>query len=403
MDRHLPPPPEADVVVVGGGILGLAVGRELLERNRDTRLAILEAEDHLAGHQSSHSSGVVHAGVYYEPGSLKARLCREGSTALMAYCDERGIACRRTGKLIVATDESQLDRLDRLEERARANGVPGLARLSAGEIATIEPEAVGISALHSPSTAVVDYAAVAAAFADDIESAGGSIHLSAPVIEAPPSHSGQMLTTGKGQIRAARVVFCAGLQADRMAALTGGDAEPRIVPIRGAYLRVRDSRRELVKGNVYPVPDPELPFLGAHLTRGHDGSLLIGPTAMLVGARDAYRLTTLDIRDLHDTASWPGTWRLIRNFPAATAREVLHSLSLRALVREARRLVPSLSPADVERGPAGIRAQAIRRDGRMVDDFLLERTGNSVHVRNAPSPAATSSLALAKLIADQSV
>jgi 2-hydroxyglutarate dehydrogenase len=401
MDRNLPPPPEVDIAVVGGGILGLAVGRELLHRNPDARLAVLEAEDRLAAHQTSHSSGVVHAGVYYEPGSLKARLCREGATALMAYCAERGIECRQTGKLIVATDESQLDRLDRLEARARANGVPGLCRLSGGDIPSIEPEARGVSALHSPSTAVVDYAEVAAAFAADIESAGGSLHLSAPVIEAPLISSGRVLQTGRGPVRAGRTVFCAGLQADRMAKLTGGSAEPVIVPVRGSYLRVRDHRSNLVRGNVYPVPDPDLPFLGAHLTKGHDGSLLIGPTAMLVGARDAYRLRTFDLQDLRDTATWPGTWRLVRRFPNATAREVLHSISLRALVREARRLMPSLSPSDVVRGPAGIRAQAIARDGRLVEDFLLERTGNTLHVRNAPSPAATSSLALAKLIADE--
>jgi 2-hydroxyglutarate dehydrogenase len=400
MDRDLPPPPEVDFAVVGGGILGLAVARELLGRNPGARLAVLEAENRLAGHQTSHSSGVVHAGVYYEPGSLKAKLCREGATALLAYCDEREIECRQTGKLIIASDESQLDRLDRLEARARSNGVPGLVRLSSGEIPSVEPEARGVSALHSPSTAVVDYAAVATSFATDIESAGGSVHLSTAVIEAPLLGSERVLLTARGRVRAERTVFCAGLQADRMARLTGGEAEPRIVPVRGAYLKVRDRRSNLVKGNVYPVPDPELPFLGAHLTKGHDGSLLIGPTAMLVGARDAYRLNTFDFEDFRDAATWPGTWRLIRRFPGATAREILHSLSLRALVREARRLVPSLSAADVVRGPAGIRAQAISRDGRLVEDFLLERTGDTLHVRNAPSPAATSSLALARLIAD---
>ena len=388
-------------MVVGGGILGLAVGRELLKRHPDSRLAVVEAEDRLAAHQTSHSSGVVHAGVYYEPGSLKARLCREGSTALMAYCDEHGIECRRIGKLIVATQENELERLDRLEQRARANGVPGLARISEAGIPSIEPEARGISALHSPNTAVVDYGEVAAAFAADIERAGGSIHLSAPVIEAPAGPTGQMLSTARGPVRAGRAIFCAGLQADRMAALTGGNPEPKIVPIRGSYLKVREHRAALVKGNIYPVPDPDLPFLGAHLTRGYDGSLLIGPTAMLVAARNGYRLTTLKRQDFLETVTWPGTWRLVRRFPGATAREVLHSLSPRALVREARRLVPALTPADVVPGPAGIRAQALGRDGRLIEDFLVEQTGDSLHVRNAPSPAATSSLALARLIADR--
>jgi len=401
MDRFRPPPPQVDFVVVGGGILGLAVGRELLKRHPDSRLAVVEAEDRLAAHQTSHSSGVVHAGVYYEPGSLKARLCREGSTVLMAYCDEHGIECRRTGKLIVATQEHELERLDRLEQRARANGVPGLARISEAGIPSIEPEARGISALHSPDTAVVDYSEVAAAFAADIERAGGSIHLSAPVIAAPAGPPGQMLSTARGPVRAGRAIFCAGLQADRMAALTGGNPEPKIVPIRGSYLKVREQRAGLVKGNIYPVPDPDLPFLGAHLTRGYDGSLLIGPTAMLVVARNGYRLTTLKRQDFLETVTWPGTWRLVRRFPGPTAREVLHSLSPRALVREARRLVPALTPADVVPGPAGIRAQALGRDGRLTEDFLVEQTGDSLHVRNAPSPAATSSLALARLIADR--
>ena len=401
MDRFQPPPPQADFVVVGGGILGLAVARELLARHPDARLALVEAEDRLAAHQTSHSSGVVHAGVYYEPGSLKARLCREGSTALMAYCDEHGIECRRSGKLIVATREDELARLDRLEQRARANGVPGLTRIEGSGIRSIEPEARGIAALHSPETAVVDYARVAEAFAADVERTGGSIHLSAPVTEIVPLSNGQAIATGRGHIRAGKAVFCAGLQADRLAALSGGDPEPRIVPIRGSYLKVKENRSDLVRGNVYPVPDPDLPFLGAHLTRGLDGSLLIGPTAMLVAARDGYELATLRRHDLRETVTWPGTWRLIRRFPAATAREILHSVSPRSLVREAGRLIPSLRPADVGPGPAGIRAQALARDGRLVEDFLLEQSGDAVHVRNAPSPAATSSLALASLIADR--
>jgi 2-hydroxyglutarate dehydrogenase len=401
MDRFRPPPPEVDIVVVGGGILGLAVGREVLARHPDSSLALIEAEDRLAAHQTSHSSGVVHAGVYYEPGSLKARLCREGATAMLEYCDRNGIGCRRSGKLIVATREDELDRLDRLEQRGRANGVPGLARIDAAGIPKIEPEARGIAALHSPETAVVDFGRVAAAFAADMEQAGGSIHLSAPVMQAHAAPGGLAISTARGQVRAAKVVFCAGLQADRMAALTGGDREPKIVPIRGGYLKVRDPKSGLVKGNVYPVPDPDLPFLGAHLTRGADGSLLIGPTAMLVAARDGYSLAKLDPKDLFETAAWPGTWRLIGRFPAATAREVLHSLSPRALVREARRMVPSLTPADVVPGPVGIRAQALARDGRLIEDFLVEAAGGALHVRNAPSPAATSSIALARLIADR--
>ncbi len=387
--------------MVGGGILGLAVAREILGRHPDADLTLLEAEDRLCAHQTSHSSGVIHAGVYYEPGSLKARLCTEGAVELTAYCRSKGIPFDRNGKLVVATEAGDLARLDRLEQRARANGVPGLARVGPEVITTIEPAARGIAALHSPHTAVVDFSWVGDALAADIERSGGSIHLATPVVDADPESDGLAIQTGRGSLRAERAVFCGGLQADRLARLTGGDTEPRIVPIRGSYLKIRPDRAALVRGNIYPVPDPELPFLGAHLTRGHDGSVLIGPTAMLVAARDGYELSTVRMDDLRDTALWPGTWRLIRRFPGATANEVLHSISPRLLVREARRLVPDLRPGDVEPGPAGIRAQALGRDGKLIDDFLIEKTGPALHVRNAPSPAATSSLALARLIADE--
>ncbi len=401
MDRYLPPPPQADFAVVGGGIVGLAVAREILARHRGARLALVEAEDRLTAHQTSHSSGVVHAGVYYEPGSLKATLCTEGAASLAEYCADRGIPFRRNGKLVIATRADEVPRLDELERRARANGVPGLARIGPGEIPGIEPEARGISALHSPSTAVVDFSRVGGALAGDVERLGGSIHLRAPVTGVEPGADRVTLRTGAGSLEAGRAAFCGGLQADRLARMAGGEVEPRIVPVRGSWLRVRPGRARLVSGNVYPVPDPELPFLGAHVTRGHDGSVLIGPTAMLVAARDAYHLTTLRADDLRETACWPGTWHLIRRFPSAAAREVLHSLSPRSLVREARRMIPALRAADVERGPAGIRAQALGRDGTLTEDFVVERTGPAIHVRNAPSPAATSALALARLIADR--
>lgn len=400
MDRTLRPPPQVDFAVVGGGILGLAVAREVLTRHPDARLALVEAESRLTAHQTSHSSGVVHAGVYYEPGSLKARLCTEGAAALADYCARREIPVERNGKLVVATRASELPALDELERRARANGVPGLARIGPAEISSIEPEARGISAIHSPNTAVVDFSRVGAALADDVERLGGSIHLSAPVTDVAIDGGGLSLGTGNGRLKADRAVFCGGLQADRLARMAGGESEPRIVPIRGSWLKVKPERAGLVRGSIYPVPNPELPFVGVHFTRGHDGAVLIGPTAMLVGSRDGYSLTSLNARDLRETAGWPGTWRLMRRFPSATAREVLHSLSHRSLVRAARRLVPDLRPGDVEPGPAGVRAQALGRDGRLIEDFLVEGTGPAVHVRNAPSPAATSSLALARLIAD---
>ena len=407
-DRFTPPPREADLAVVGGGILGLAVARELLARRPGARLALLEAEDRLAAHQTSHSSGVIHAGVYYEPGSLKARLCTEGRAELISYCEEKDVPWHRSGKLIVASRPSELERLNRLEQRARANGVPGINRIDGAEIASIEPYAVGISALHSPETGVVDFAAVAAALASDVGAGGGTIHLSAPVLDAAPAlavthtrGAGLRLRTGRGPIAAKQTVFCGGLQADRLARICGLDSSSRIVPIRGGYLKLRPGREHLVLGNVYPVPDPDLPFVGAHLTRTFDGSVLLGPTAMLTPARHGYRLSAWRTRDAKESLSWPGTWRLIGRHPRATAREILHSISPRALVAEAAELVPGLTRADVTRGPAGVRAQALDREGNLVEDFLVESTEGAIHVLNAPSPAATSSLALAKLIADR--
>jgi len=400
MNHADPPPPQVDFAVVGGGILGLAVAREVLLRNPGASLAVLEAEDRLAAHQTSHASGVIHAGVYYEPGSLRAKLCVEGSAELTAYCDERGIPWRRNGKLIVATSEVELERLDRLEERGRANGVPGLERVPEERITEFEPNAAGISALHSPNTGVVDFARVAHSFASDIEKSGGTIHTGAPVTGITRENEATLLLCTSRKVKGGSVIVCAGLQSDRLARLAGGSAEPRIVPIRGGYLRVKAGREDLVRGNLYPVPDPDLPFLGAHLTRGFDGSLMIGPTAMMVAARDAYRLTRIRPKDLWETATWPGTLRLIAGHLGATVDEIRHSFSPKALVREARSLLPALRPEDVEPGPSGIRAQALSRDGRLVEDFLIEKNEGSIHVRNAPSPAATSSMALARLIAD---
>ena len=397
MSRTDRPPRTCDIAVVGGGILGLAVARELKLRQPDAEVCLLEAEQRLAAHQSSHNSGVVHAGVYYEPGSLRARLCVEGAARLRDYCQDRDLPWRASGKLIVATRESELPRLDELERRARANRVPGLTRIGPTEIETIEPAARGLAALHSPTTAVTDFAAIAGSFAGDFERAGGSIHLACPVLAA----DGFRLRTTAGPVSAGRAVFCAGLQSDRLARALGGGAEPEIVPVRGGYLKVKPGREWLVNGNVYPVPDPGLPFLGAHLTRTIDGSLLIGPTAMIAGARDAYRLARWRGRDLGETLGWPGTWRLMRRHWRASLGEAANSLRPARLAAEAARMVPGLAVADVTPGPAGVRAQALDRQGNLVEDFLLEPTEHAIHLRNAPSPAATSSLALAELIADR--
>ncbi len=391
-----------DFAVVGGGIVGMATARELLARNPGATLTVLEREPELSTHQTGHSSGVIHAGIYYAPGSLKARLCVEGARELYAFCHQRGIEARREGKLIVATDESDLPALDELERRGAANEVPGLRRLASEEIAGIEPHARAVAALHSPNTGVVDFKRVAAAYADDVRAAGGEVRTGSEVTGLRADGSGiELALRDRAPLRAGFAVLCAGAWSDRLAVMAGAPAEPRIVPFRGGYLKLRPERRELVRASIYPVPDPDLPFLGAHLTRTIEDEVLLGPSALMVAARDAYRLGRLRPRDLGSTLAWPGTWRLMGRFWRTGATEISHAASKRAFVREARRLVPELTAADVVAGPSGIRAQALNRDGSLVDDFVVHRTERAIHVRNAPSPAATSSLPLARLIADQ--
>jgi (S)-2-hydroxyglutarate dehydrogenase len=401
MVRSVDPPAECDVAIVGAGILGLAVARELALRHDGIRIAVLEREPRIGTHQTGRTSGVIHAGVYYAPGSLKARLCVEGARDLYAYCERRGITFDRNGKLILATREQEIPGLDELERRGNANAVPGLRRVGADEIAGIEPHARGVAGLHSPNTGVVDFTRVAVAYAQDLGERGGTVALGCEVTALRERGQRVAVEHARGETVASAAVTCAGVWSDRLAVAAGADPEPRIVPFRGAYLRLRPERRNLVQGNVYPVPDPALPFLGAHLTRGIDGEVLLGPTALIVGAVDAYRLSRVRARDLGRTLAWPGTWRLIGRQWRAGIGEVRHAVNRRALVRDAARMVPELRPSDITTGPAGIRAQALARDGSLVDDFVVSRTGQVLHVRNAPSPAATSSLALARLIADR--
>jgi L-2-hydroxyglutarate oxidase len=395
-------PRGCDICVVGAGIVGLATARELQRRHPGADVVVIEREPRVAAHQSGHSSGVIHSGIYYAPGTLKARLCVEGARRLYAYCEERGIPARRDGKVIVATEPRELPRLDELERRGTANGVPGLTRIGPAELREIEPHAAGISALHSPATGVVDFATVAASLASELERAGGRLVTDCEVRALEAGGGRLAILTSGGRVDAARAVLCAGAWADRLAVLAGADRDPRIVPFRGAYLRLRDERSHLVKSNIYPVPDPDLPFLGMHLTRNIDGDVLLGPTALFVGARDSYRLRHVLPRDLADSLSWPGTQRMMRRFWRTGLNEVGHALSTRSFVAECRRYVPELRRADVQRSHlAGVRAQAIGRDGSLVDDFVVSETERAVHVRNAPSPAATSALALAEVVADR--
>ena len=394
-------PTSYDRVVVGAGILGLAVARELLARDPDSRVAVVDKADGVAAHQTSHNSGVIHAGVYYAPGSLKARLCVKGAALMYEYCERQGIDVNRIGKLIIATGAGELPGLDELERRARANGVPGIRRIGGPQIREIEPHAIGVAALHSPNTGIVDFRMVCDRLAADVMQSGAELRLGWPVRDVLSNGRKIRLIGPDGDgIEAAGAVFCAGLWADRLAVRAGASPDPRIVPFRGGYLRLRDERRGIVNGLIYPVPDPALPFLGVHLTPQIGGAVVLGPSALLVGARDAYGLKTVRRSDLVDTFAWPGTWRMMRRWWKTGLQEIHLATSRRAFATHAARYVPGLTAADMTPGFAGVRAQAVARDGKLVDDFVISRTARAVHVRNAPSPAATSSLALAQLIAD---
>ena len=392
---------ECDLVVVGAGILGLAAARELLARHPRLSVQVLEREGRIAAHQTGHNSGVVHQGVYYTPGSLKAQLCVTGARELYAYCEERGIPAARCGKLIVATASEQLARLDELERRGTANGVPGLRRLRGEELAEVEPHVRGVAGLHSPATGIVDYAKVAAAYAADVEAFGGAITTGCGVTGIEVATGRLRLLHGQGETRARHALFCAGGWSDRLAIMAGGSPDPRIVPFRGAYMRLRSERRDLVRGMIYPVPDPELPFLGVHLTRHIDGDVLIGPSALLAGARDAYSLWRVRAADIAATLTWPGSYRMAQRFWRTGLDELRHVLPGGTFVAAAAAFVPELRRSDALPGFAGVRAQAVARDGKLVDDFVFSHTERALHVRNAPSPGATSSLTIARHVADE--
>ncbi|MEA2363046.1 MAG: (S)-2-hydroxyglutarate dehydrogenase [Thermoleophilaceae bacterium] len=381
-------PEECDLAVVGGGILGLAVARELTRRRPDLSAVVLERGPAVAGGQTGANSGVIHAGIYYLPGSLKARLCVEGAREMYAFCESEGIRHQRCGKVIVALDDSELGRLDELERRGRENQVPGLRRLSAGELGEIEPHCRGVAALHSPETGIVDFSAVARAIAAEL-SAGGTPVVTNCGVQGVQSRPGRIgLLHEGGETRARFAVFCAGVGSDKLAVAAGASPDPRIVPFRGAYLYLKRERTDLVRSLIYPVPDPSLPFLGVHLTRHIDGHVSLGPTALLAP------------RSPGDLV-WPGTLRMARKWWRTGITEIRHALDRRALARAAADYVPEIRPGDFDGGFAGKRAQALGRDGKLVDDFVVSETERALHVRNAPSPAATSSFALARLIADR--
>lgn len=389
------------VGIVGGGILGLAVGREVTRRWPGTRVVVFEKEDRVAAHQTGHNSGVVHAGIYYRPGSLKAELCARGRLLLRDYCQEHGLPYDECGKLVVAVDPAEMARFDALEGTARQNGVPDLRRLDAAAIKEVEPHATGIAALHSPRTAITDYVAIARSLAAGIEGAGGEVLLSTEVTAVRRAAATVEVIHRRGSTRVDRLVLCAGLQADRVGRLAGDVPSPRIVPFRGEYMAVSAAKEHLVRGMVYPVPDPRYPFLGVHFTRRVGGGLKVGPNAVLALAREGYRRSAVRLPDLADAAGWPGFWRLAATHWRTGAGELRGSLSKRAYMAVARRYVPAIGPDDVVRAGAGVRAQAVERDGSLVDDFRIATVDGVTSVRNAPSPAATSSLAIAEHVVDR--
>jgi L-2-hydroxyglutarate oxidase LhgO len=389
------------VAIVGGGIVGLATGLRLLERRPQLRLVLLERESELAMHQSGHNSGVVHAGLYYAPGSVKARLCRQGKAQLETYCERKGIPIQQPGKLVIAATVDELARLDTLRDRAEANGVPGLELIGPEQIREHEPHATGLRALWSPTTGIVDFRRVALAYAEDVRALGGTIETSRPVTAVRRRGSGLVLSTPHGALTARSIIVCAGLWADSVAALTGdaGPDAPRIIPFRGDYYTLTPDARPLVQGLIYPVPDPRFPFLGVHLTKRHDGEVWAGPNAVLAFKRTGYRRRDVSLRDLASILTYRGFLRLAARYYRVGAAEMWRDWSKRAFLAEIRRYVPDVRANQLMFGPSGVRAQALRPNGTLVDDFDLAGSGRVLHVRNAPSPAATSSLAIATELA----
>jgi (S)-2-hydroxyglutarate dehydrogenase len=391
-----------DLVVIGAGILGLASARELLQRHPSLRVAVLDKEHRVGQHQTGHNSGVIHSGIYYAPGSFKARLCVQGGRDLYAYCAEKGIPTDRCGKVIVAADESELPRLDELMRRGQANGVEGLEFVGPERLRELEPACVGVRAIWSPNTGIVDYDQVAAAYAADVRAAGGEILPGRRVQAIHRRASGVVLETPVGDVEGRRVVACAGLYADRVARMTGGPPDPRIVPFRGDYWVLRPDRRDLARNLLYPVPDPSFPFLGVHFTRRlDDGSVWLGPNAVLAFSREGYGRLDVRPRDLGEALTYRGFQKLAAKFWQTGMQEMVRDFSKEAFLKSLQVYVPELTLADLLPGPSGVRAQALGPDGGLVDDFVFNTQGNRVvHVRNAPSPGATSSLAIGRQIAD---
>lgn len=389
-----------DYCVVGGGVVGLATAMKLLERHPGASLVILEKEHELARHQTGHNSGVIHAGIYYQPGSLKATLCRRGAEVTKEFCAEHGVPFRVPGKLLVATDSGELQRMDALYERSRHNDIE-VDRLSADELHEREPNVSGLGALLVHATGIVDFAQVCEAMGRVVRAAGGQIEFGAAVTGIRENSDEVTVTTADQQFSARQLVVCGGLQADRLARMAGIEPDFRIVPFRGEYYRLPASRNGIVQHLIYPIPDPALPFLGVHLTTMIDGGVTVGPNAVLGLSREGYRKLSMNPRDMRDFLSYPGFWKVARDNVRTGAVEMRNSLWKKGYLNACRMYCPSLRVDDLEPEEAGIRAQAVLRDGTLVHDFLFHQTDRTLHVCNAPSPAATSAIPIGEMIADK--
>ena len=389
-----------DIAIVGGGIIGLATAMRLTQEHPGSKVVVLEKEAEVAQHQTAHNSGVIHAGIYYAPGSQKANFCSTGGKMLRQFCDERGVEYQMCGKLIVAVDEAEVPRLDGLLERGTANGAEGLELVDRERLREIEPHAAGIKAMLSPNTGIIDYMKVSQALATEFREGGGDLFTDTRVTEIVERDGGHYLETSKGEVRATNVINCAGLQADVVARKMGLDVGVRIIPFRGEFFSLRPERAGLVNGLIYPVPDPTLPFLGVHFTKRVDGSVEAGPNAVLAYAREGYRKTDISPGELMGTLTYPGFWRMSMTHWKSGIQEVYRSWVKTSFVRSLRRLVPEIRKEDLHEPSAGVRAQAVSRGGELLQDFRIVQTRRSIHVVNAPSPAATSSLAISRHIVD---
>jgi len=393
----------ADLAIIGGGIVGLATAIALSEAQRRLRLIVLEKEPQIASHQTGHNSGVIHSGIYYKPGSLKARLTVDGARRMKQFCDTHGLKWEACGKVIVATDERELPRLTNIYGRGQANGLAGLKLLTAEEVREYEPNCRAVRAIHVPETGIVDYVQVAGKMAELLQQRGARILTSAGVSAIRRQGSDLVLESAQGPVQARYLVNCSGLHSDRVAELMGVTPEVRIIPFRGEYYMLRAERRPIVRGLIYPVPDPEFPFLGVHFTRTIHGDVEAGPNAVLAFAREGYSLGTVRPRDLFGTLGYSGFWHMARKYWRVGAYEMYRSANKGAFVRSLQKLVPDIRIGDLEHGGAGVRAQAVSPDGALVDDFKISVTPGAVHVVNAPSPAATASLAIGRHVAGLAV